>query len=224
MDQDRENREGSEGRYEKKTNYGDNAAKVTSWEGPKWHDWSVNALKSSLKDSNLIYNWGGLANTGQGSESRATHTTTLHESSTEGAVPRAAENTMLILDAYCKTKQRVVVMEGTISQGLQISSQYHEDVKEKVAENSPGIEHPMNPTASQWDNDMCIASSHGTDTLSVNPTASQSLSNQQNPIMVSKVGLSQTNQNCVAERFLKPNSDAVMQPVDPKVGTSRARI
>ncbi|XP_078148584.1 uncharacterized protein LOC144544038 [Carex rostrata] len=212
MDQNREKRDGSEGRYEKKTNYRDNAAKVTSWEGQKWHDWSVNALRSSLKDPNLIYNWGDLANTGHGSESRATHTTTLHQSSTEGAVPRVAGNSTAILDAYCKTKQRGVVLEENISQELEISSQYRDHVKEKVGKNSPGIELPMNPMTSQWDNDVCIASSHATGTLSVNPTAPQSLSNQQNPVLVSKVGLSQTNQNCVAE---KPNTDAVVQPVEP---------
>ncbi|XP_078156584.1 uncharacterized protein LOC144552477 [Carex rostrata] len=113
--------------------------------------------------------------------------------------------------------------ENNISQELQISSQYHEDVKEKAVKNSPRIEHSMNPMASQWDNDVCIASSHATSTFSVNPTASQSLSNQQNPIMASKVGMSQTNQNSVAE---KPNTDAVMQPISctyTNVGTSQAR-
>lgn len=197
MDQDREKRDGSEGRYDKKTNDADNATKVQSWEGTKWHDWSVNALRNSIKDPNLIFSWGHPANTGHGNDSGATHTTTLHpeelKSSTEWTAPGVAGNTMAIPEAYCKTKQRGVVMDETYSQDQHVFSQNSGDVKEKMVKNSPAIEHSMNGTTylplsfDPWDNDACIASSHATSALLVNPTASQSLSNHQNPILVSNL-------------------------------------
>jgi hypothetical protein len=167
MDQDGEKKDASESRYDKKTNDGNNATEWTSCEGPKWHDWSVNALRTSVEDP--------------------TPHPEVMRSSTEWTVPGVAGNSMAVPDAYWRKKQIGVIMEEPYSQDWQISSQNHVDVKEKVVKNSPGFEHSMNGTAylplsyDPWDNDACIAISNATSTLLVNSTASQSLSNHQNP-------------------------------------------